>query len=111
MQEQRTRPRRELFGSGGSGGGGFGNIFGGSTDSGRMATVHHGLLTENLPVAGMTVAEVRRRFADRLDLDPRSTAQIDGNDVSNDTIVRSGQLLMFTRNSGEKGRGIGAKLL
>lgn len=99
MQEQRTRPRRELFGSGG----GLGSIFGDATDQGQMVTVHHGLHTENLPVAGMTVAEIRRRFADRLDLDPRSTAQIDGRDVGNDTVVRSGQMIFFMRNSGEKG--------
>jgi hypothetical protein len=71
--------------------------------SGQMATVTHGPYAEQLPVAGLTVAQIRTRFRDRFDLDPAATAVIDGNDASEDTTLRAGQLLMFMRRAGEKG--------
>ncbi len=97
MTEQTLR-RRAV--SAGPSGGGLGDLF--STDDG-LATVSHGLHTEQLPVGNMTVAEIRRRYSDRFDVDPRSQAQIDGRDVDENTVVRAGQLLMFVRVAGEKG--------
>ena len=66
-------------------------------------TVHSGVHAEPLPVGNMSVGEIRRRFADRMEIDPNSTAQIDGRDVDPHTIVRPGQMLSFVRSSGEKG--------
>jgi len=67
------------------------------------ATVTHGPYAESLPVAGMTVAEVRRRFQDRLDINPQATPFLDGTAADEETVIQAGQLLMFVRRSGEKG--------
>jgi hypothetical protein len=67
------------------------------------ATVAHGPYAETLPVAGMTVEAVRRRFSDRLDIDPRSQAFVDGHAVPEDHRLGAGQVLMFARRAGEKG--------
>jgi hypothetical protein len=49
------------------------------------------------------VGEIRRLLRDRLDVDPRSDAVLDGNDVSDEVVVGPGQTLRFVRRSGEKG--------
>jgi hypothetical protein len=69
-----------------------------------MATVTHGPFAEQLPVAEMTISQVRSRFQDRLDIHPQALAMLDGNPVDDDTTVRAGQTLMFIRQAGEKGR-------
>jgi len=66
-------------------------------------TVSSGPYAEELPVGNLSVGEIRRRFRDRFDIDPRSQAVLDGQDVDDETIVRPGQALMFTRRAGEKG--------
>jgi hypothetical protein len=68
-------------------------------------TVCHGPYSERLPVGNLSVGEVRRRFGDRLDIDPGSQAVIDGVEVDDSTMLRGGQLLAFIRKAGEKGRG------
>ena len=68
------------------------------------AQVVHGAFDELLPVAGMTVAEIRRQFRDDLHLNPEAMALIDGAPVSGeDQVVGPGQHLLFIRRSGEKG--------
>jgi hypothetical protein len=69
-----------------------------------LATVSAGVHMERLPVSGMAVGEIRRRFSDRLDIDPQSVALIDGRSADDRTIVQTGQVLMFVRQAGEKGR-------
>ena len=100
MQEkQRPRPAE----SGGPSG--LGDPF--APDNGNQnenATVSHGVFAEQLPVAGMTVGEIRARYRDRFDIDPGSISVIDGNAVDETTAVRPGQILSFLRRSGEKGR-------
>jgi hypothetical protein len=93
-----TRPPRESRSLGPSGGG----LFNGD-DAPRLVTVNHGPYCEQLPVADMTVGEVRRRFRSRFDIDPQSQAILDGNVVGDDTVVRQGQVLIFSRKAGEKG--------
>lgn len=68
-----------------------------------LATVSHGPYAETLPVAGMSVGEVRRRFRDRLDIDPDAVAVVDGHEVADDHAVRDGELVTFVRRAGEKG--------
>jgi|SRR5438067_3090729 len=97
MLEQ-LRTRREATGSGP---GGLDDLFGGDTVG--MVTCSHGPYSEQLPVGNMSVREIRARYRDRFDIDPQSTAVLDGNEVPEDTVVRQGQLLMFTRKAGEKG--------
>lgn len=69
-----------------------------------LAVVSSGLHSERLPVAGMTVAEIRQSFADRLDIDPNATPVLDGHRVANEhTPVGVEQTLIFIRDAGEKG--------
>jgi hypothetical protein len=70
---------------------------------GGAVTVSHGVHHESLPVGNMTVGEIRRRYADRFDIDPGSTAELDGRTAGDETVVRPGQMLAFARRAGEKG--------
>jgi hypothetical protein len=97
MNEQ-IRPRTEL--SGHSGGAG---LFDDAVPEDPTVTVSSGPYLEQLPVGNSTVGEIRRRFADRFDIDPQAQAVLDGQPVDDQTTVRPGQALMFTRRAGEKG--------
>jgi hypothetical protein len=92
----------------GGGGGLWDELAAGDPGAGT-ATVCSGPFAEALPVEGMTVGEVRRRFGDRLDIDPESLSVLDGHEVGDATVLRRGQTLMFTRRAGEKGRGPGGR--
>ena len=83
--------------------GGLGDVFEpGEEDSGTVQ-VSHGPFAEGLPAGGMTVAQIRNRYADRFDIDPDSVAILDGSLVGDDTRVRGGQVLTFSRRVGAKG--------
>jgi hypothetical protein len=58
---------------------------------------------ESLPVAGLTVGEIRRRLADRLNIDPTAQAMVGSHDVGDDVVVQPGEYLLFRRMAGEKG--------
>jgi hypothetical protein len=73
-------------------------------DSGS-ATIISGPYMQNLPVAGLTVGEIRYRLGTRLDIARGSIAVIDGHDVSDETVLRSGSCLVFVSRAGEKGAG------
>lgn len=69
-----------------------------------LAQVSTGLYTEHLPVVGRTIMDIRRTFADRLDIDPGAQPVIDGQLVADEsTRVEPGQRLAFVRHAGEKG--------
>jgi len=73
-------------------------------ESGGLVRVGTGLYTEHLPVAGMTIQDVRETFADRLDIDPASQPVVDGQLVTDEsTRIQQGQHLAFVRHAGEKG--------
>jgi len=72
-------------------------------------TVSSGPYLEQLPVGNLTAGEIRRRFADRFDIDPQAQAILDGQPVGDETTVRAGQSLMFTRRAGEKGCAIATR--
>ena len=85
---------------------------GGDADSGffddpeagaGMASVSHGPYVEQLPVANLSVSQVRERFQDRLDIHPEAVALLDGDPVDDAATVRAGQMLAFIRPAGEKG--------
>jgi len=82
----------------------FGEL-GGSPQGAGLATVIHGTYAEALPVAQMSVAQVRRRFGDLLDIHPQANAVLDGVPVDENATVHAGQSLMFVRRAGEKGVG------
>jgi hypothetical protein len=95
---ERIRPHAERGGAAGGAG-----LFDDHQNSNQLVTVSSGPYLEQLPVSNMTIGEVRRRFADRFDIDPNAQAVLDGQPVDDQTNVRSGQALMFTRRAGEKG--------
>ena len=77
MSEQRFTPERRR-----------GTVPAAWTTSPTLAapvTVSHGVHTESLPVGNMTVGEIRRRYADRFDIDPHSQAEVDGRVVGDET--------------------------
>jgi hypothetical protein len=99
MNEQ-IRPHTERTGAPGGNAG----LFDSDDTFKQLVTVSSGPYLEQLPVGNSTVGEIRRRFADRFDIDPQAQAVLDGNVANDGTIVRAGQALMFTRRAGEKGR-------
>lgn len=95
-----TRPISEMPGAPGAGSG----LFDGDTSTNHLVNVSCGPHDEMLPVDGMSAGEVRRRFGDRMDIDPNAQAVLNGQEVGDETIIRTGQYLMFTRRAGEKGK-------
>ena len=98
MQEKRratTRPAPPASGDGPFGAPGV--------DGAGLATVIHGTYAEALPVASMTVRDVRSRFQDLLDIHPAAAALLDGRPADDGAVVQAGQHLMFIRRAGEKG--------
>jgi hypothetical protein len=87
----------------GAGAGGDGGFFDVPESEDGLANVSHGPFVEQLPVANLSVSQVRERFADRLDIHPDAVALLDGSPVDDATTVRAGQTLAFIRPAGEKG--------
>ena len=102
MNEQSKSHRESIAGPGGPGG-----LFTDTQETAPMATVASGPYAEQLPVGNMTVGEIRQRFRDRFDIDPRAHAVLNGNDVDDQTVVRGGETLYFATRAGEKGVGVG----
>lgn len=101
MSEQtRSRPRE----TGGPDSGG--NPFAADDPLGNIAyVISSGGQREALPVAGMTVAQIRTRLVDRMNIDPRAQPMIGSQNVADDVVVKPGEHLFFRRAAGEKGSG------
>lgn len=99
MNERSREPREAPRG----GPSGFDAIVGGSGPDAGNVSVSHGVHNEPLPVGGSTVGEIRRLYGDRFDIPPGARAELDGEYVSDNTVVRAGQLLLFANHAGEKG--------
>lgn len=69
----------------------------------KNVSVSSGPYLEELPVAGRSVGEIRRKFKDRFDIDDASQAIINGQDADEDQVLKAGEALMFVRHAGEKG--------
>jgi glutamyl/glutaminyl-tRNA synthetase len=84
---------------------GSGSIFDGvpGLPPSQMVNVSSGPYAEELPVAGTTVGEVRRKCSDRFDIDAKAQAIINGKDAGEDVVLKAGESLMFVRRAGEKG--------
>ena len=102
---ERITPQRDRETPGGPPPGSLAGTIGPDADGDPSVIVSSGLYHERLPLANTAVAEIRRRFGDRFDIDPNAVAVIDGEPVDDEagTRVRSGQLVAFVRPSGEKG--------
>jgi len=95
-QEKKKQGAKQAFGGT--------DVFGGETAEGTdLVTVAHGHYREQLPVGGMTVAQVRKKFGTRMDIDPTAKAILDGTPVDDKQVVVPGQMLLFARVAGEKG--------
>ena len=75
---ERSKPRQSMIASGPSG---LGSLFAPSAGDDASVAVTSGPYAEDLPVGEMTVGEIRERFRDRFNIDPRSQAILDGNEV------------------------------
>ena len=69
----------------------------------KTCNVSSGPYSEDLPVGGTTVGEVRKRFSDRLDIDPGSVSIVNGEPQDENYLLNAGESLMFVRHAGEKG--------
>jgi hypothetical protein len=65
--------------------------------------VSHGLYSHAHPLAGMTIRQARSHLTERMNIAPDAVAVVDGQEVSDDTVLREGASLMFVREAGEKG--------
>jgi hypothetical protein len=72
-------------------------------DTAGLATLTHGPYVESVPIAGLTVGTIRRRFTDRYNLPADGLGMVDGHMVGDDTVIRSGQLLTFMHRANAKG--------
>ena len=95
---ERIRPHAERPDSSGGVG-----LFDANDSANQLVTVSSGPYLEQLPVGNTPVGEIRRRFADRFDIDPNAQAVLDGQPAGDEAVVHAGQALMFTRRAGEKG--------
>lgn len=69
----------------------------------KNVSISSGPYAEELPVAGMTVGMIRKKYADRFDIASGAQAIINGNPVKDDVVVNASEALMFVQHAGEKG--------
>lgn len=69
----------------------------------KNITLSSGPYLETLPLAGKTVGEIRKRYADRFEIDEKAQAVIMGKDVDENYTTKAGEALGFIRFAGEKG--------
>jgi hypothetical protein len=100
MQELQHQPHEQTSLGGSTG---LDSIFAAAGDNAPSVLVGAGVHHHRLPVAGMSVGEIRARYADRFDIGPQAQAMVDGRVVGDDCRLRSGQSLHFTHKAGEKG--------
>lgn len=96
MELLRRRERPQTAGS---------TSFGTSAEAAVTTTamIISGPYSQSLPVSGLSVGQIRQRLGTRLDIDPRAIAVIDGQDVSDEVVVRANSTLVFVSRAGEKG--------
>lgn len=68
-----------------------------------MVTINSGANSQLFPVAGYTVAYVRDRFGEILNIAPGARAYVGGLEVDGETELDEGQTLVFTQVAAEKG--------
>ena len=76
-----------------------------SANTAELAMITHGPYAEEIPIAGLTVGQVRRRFRDRYQIPQEGIGMLDGEEVAEDTVITAGQLLTFIHTVNKKGVG------
>jgi hypothetical protein len=72
----------------------------------KMVTITHGIHYKEFPVAGMTVAQIRRTLSSILNIDPGSVAVIGGNvikDEESKTVLGKDHMVSFVKESSIRG--------
>ncbi|HVS35719.1 MAG TPA: hypothetical protein VMS17_09055 [Gemmataceae bacterium] len=70
----------------------------------RSVLVQHGIHTGHFPVGGLRVREARQTLAGLLNIDPQAVAVINGQVVSEDTVINDTiKMLSFVKPSAVKG--------
>jgi hypothetical protein len=84
------------------------SIFDGALDLtvNQNVNISSGPYSEDLPVAGSTVGEIRQKFSEQFDIDAKAQSIVNGNVVGDDVVLKAGESLMFVRHAGEKGATI-----
>ena len=67
------------------------------------ATIAHGPYQESVPIAGLTIGHIRRRFRDRYNIPEGGQGELDGQPVDDDTVIGEGQVLTFMHRANSKG--------
>jgi len=72
-------------------------------ESAGNVDVIHGVYAHSLPLAGMTVKQARKELVNKMNIDPKATAVIDGTESDEGTVLAQGAVLTFVKPAGEKG--------
>lgn len=102
-QQRRTRPLDRRPGTGPAYPGAPSSDGTDETDEGGAIQLIWGATMGDFEVSGMTVAEVHDLFADVLGIPPGVTVNLNGEEVTGDTRLATGDALEFVRRAGEKG--------
>lgn len=97
MNEKKKHSEKKTTGGNGDGFSGLGGL------PNPMVSVSSGPYAEDLPIAGMSVGEVRQKYADRFDIGDGAQAVLNGKETKDDVILKTGENLMFIMHAGEKG--------
>ncbi len=73
-----------------------------SASQGQVEVIH-GVYSHTMPLAGMSVDQVRVELSDRMHIDPEAVAVVNGEPANEDFVLAEGQVLTFVKAAGEKG--------
>jgi len=68
-----------------------------------IVTVINGVNTLDAELVGSTVAQIRSRVSEAMNIDPQAGTQVDGVAVSSSHVLEDGDVLEFVKASGVKG--------
>jgi HTH-type transcriptional regulator / antitoxin HigA len=68
-----------------------------------LVIVENGVNTITSDLAGRTVGEVRKRFQQPLNIDPRAAVYVNGERADSERVLENGDTLEFIKGSGKKG--------
>ena len=72
-------------------------------DTDAVVHVVSGVFSHSIPLAGLTVAEIRQGLTELMNIDTQAIPVVDGSPVEESTVLTAGQVLNFVRLAGEMG--------